>query len=119
MANKQKINEAPTFGEDVVASLRDFVGRREKGETLTVRTVRLDLAPAEYSPEDIKRLRAQLGMSQAIFARLLAVSAKLVQHWEHGERNPQPIARRLLDEIRSDPEHWIAKLKSGRRIATA
>ena len=111
MANKQKINKAWTFGEDVVVSVRDFVGRREKGETLTVRTVGLVLAPTEYSPADIKRLRAQLGMSQAIFARLLAVSAKLVQHWEHGERNPQPIARRLLDEIRSDPEHWIKKLK--------
>ena len=102
-----------------MCSIGAVFGRREKGQTLTVRTVRLDMEPAEYSAQDIKRLRAGLGVSQAVFARLLAVSAKLVQHWEHGERDPQPIARRLLDEIRSDPERWMAKLGSGRHAATA
>jgi putative transcriptional regulator len=116
--NKKRIAEAPTFADDVVASLRDFVRRREKGETLTIRTVKLDLEPAEYSPADIQQLRALLGMSQAVFAKLLAVSAKLVQHWEHGQRSPQPIARRLLDEVRADPERWKAKLNPEQHLAT-
>lgn len=119
MTKKINTRVPSSFGQDVLASLRDFVSHVERGEPITVRTVRLELEPTDYSPEDIKELRQQLGVSQAVFAKLLAVSAKLVQHWEHGERLPQPIARRLLDEIRSDPKRWKAKLRAGMQSAGA
>ena len=106
------IKDADTFGDDVVESLKDFIALRKRGEPITVRTVKLDLEPAAYSPEQIRQLRVGLGVSQAVFAKLLAVSTKLVQHWEHGERLPQPIARRLLDEVRENPGRWKAKLES-------
>ena len=37
-----------------------------------------------------------LRVSQAVFARLLNVSAKTVQSWEQGARQPSESARRLL-----------------------
>lgn len=110
MAKKTSTKESTSFGEDVLASLKDFTERVAKGETITVRTVRLDLEPAKFTAQDVKRLRRALGVSQAVFAKLLAVSAKLVQHWESGEREPSPLARRLMDEVREDPNRWIGKI---------
>ena len=114
MARKNNIEEANSFGEDVLASLKDFAERVAKEETITVRTVRLDLEPAKFTARDVKRLRKSLGVSQAVFAKLLAVSAKLVQHWERGERQPSPLARRLMDEVRDDPNRWIGKIMRDR-----
>jgi DNA-binding transcriptional regulator YiaG len=57
-------------------------------------------------------------VSQAVFARLLAVNVKTVQAWEQGEQPPSGIARRLLDEINQHPSRWIAKLKKAMTTKT-
>jgi putative transcriptional regulator len=119
MAKKDTIKKGATFGDEVVASLRDFTSRIASGETITVRTVRLDLEPAQFTAKDVKKLRHKLGVSQAVFAKLLAVSTKLVQHWESGIRPPSPMARRLLDEVKENPQHWIGKIARGRIAAAA
>jgi DNA-binding transcriptional regulator YiaG len=38
----------------------------------------------------VKKLRTQIGMSQAQFADALGVSQSLVTHWETGRRQPSP-----------------------------
>ncbi len=75
-----------------------------------IRTVTIPV-PGKYSPAAIKKLRASLGMSQAIFAQWIGVSAILVQSWERGVRTPSPLARRLLDTISVNPDAWIASFR--------
>jgi len=107
-------NKPGDVGEEIIAGLQIFRDALRKGKKIekefTVRTVDLNLEPAEYDAEDVLVVRSMLGASQAVFAALLGVSAKTVQSWEQGKQVPKPIARRLLDVIREDPEPWIKKL---------
>lgn len=45
---------------------------------------------------DVASTRAQTGLSQASFARLLGVSVRTLQDWEQGRRAPSGAARTLL-----------------------
>jgi len=47
----------------------------------------------------IKRLRLQLGLTQAELARTLCVHRSLVCHWETGERVPNGPALLLLKQL--------------------
>jgi putative transcriptional regulator len=77
---------------------------------LTVRTYRLPPAPRDYRPDDVKRVRELLGTSQAVLAGFLGVNVNTVRSWEQGKRPPQPIARRFLAEIESDPAYWRRRI---------
>jgi putative transcriptional regulator len=97
-------------GAKIVAAFEEAVAAMRSGEPLekrfTVRTYHVDFTPRAYGPEDVRRVRDLLGMSQAVFARFLGVDANTVRSWEQGNRPPSPIARRFMDEIEADPEHW-------------
>ena len=73
-----------------------------KGE-LTLRTTEVPAPPPEIVAKDVTSLRAKSGMSQAVFARVLNVSTKTVQSWEHGERKPSHAALRMLQILREKP----------------
>ena len=97
-------------GAKIVAALTKFCDTLDAGgrieDHFTVRTVNLNLEPQEYSPEDVKRVRRLLGLSQPLFARFLGVGVKTVRSWEQGARKLSPMARRFLDELTADPEHY-------------
>src|SRR5688572_20554054 len=97
------------FGKAVIASLKEFLSAAERGEPMTTRTVKVNLEPNEYRAQDVKRIRQRMKVSQAMFARLMAVSVKLVQGWEAGTHKPTGPASRLLDEIRIDPQQWLKR----------
>jgi DNA-binding transcriptional regulator YiaG len=107
MPRKMKTGRA---ANDILNSLRELASAIEEGvpleERFTVRTVRIP-EPSTYSPAAVRKLRAELGMSQAVFAELLGVSRVWVQGWERGVRRPSLLARRLLDTIRADPAAWL------------
>ena len=44
---------------------------------------------------------------------MLGVSKVLVQSWEAGVRVPGAMARRVLDEVNREPEHWGAVYWAG------
>src|SRR5947208_3206302 len=69
---------------------------------MTVREVEIP-DPGEYGPAAVKALRGRMGVSVAVFARLVGVTPAQVEHWEQGRRTPAPMARRLLDRIAADP----------------
>ncbi|MBP6676524.1 MAG: helix-turn-helix domain-containing protein [Vitreoscilla sp.] len=48
--------------------------------------------------------RAQVGLSQIDFASLLGVSARTLQDWEQGRRQPTGAAKTLLQVAVSHPE---------------
>jgi putative transcriptional regulator len=67
--------------------------------------------PHQYRPNDVRRLRRELGVSQSVFAQLMGVSTVLVQSWEQGQRIPSRMARRLLEEIAREPRRWASVMK--------
>jgi putative transcriptional regulator len=112
MANRQK---SKSLGDRIIGALKEFAEAVEAGEDLekrfTCRTIRLNLKPRAYSPQLVKKTRQLLGTSQAIFAEFLGVSASAVQDWEQGVKPPHGSACRLMDEIRTNPDYWIRRLK--------
>lgn len=62
------------------------------------------IAPLEtFSSDEIKKIRIETGMTQALFAKYMGVSVKTVEAWEAGKNRPEGAARRLLALTREDP----------------
>ncbi len=60
-------------------------------------------------PDDVKELRAKIGLSQAEFATRFNISIKTLQKWEQGDTKPTGPAVSLLDIISKHPEVFINK----------
>lgn len=98
------------FGQAVLASLRGW----QQGEPLTVRHVATIPQPRARRPNDVKRLRTTtLKVSQAVFARLLGVSPKLVEAWESGRNTPAGPVRRLFELIERNPADFLKRYTKG------
>jgi putative transcriptional regulator len=98
------------IGREIIKDLKELHATLKAGiplrEKYTVRTVRAVPDPGKYEAADVRAIRALVGVSQPVFARMLGVSAALIRSWECGQRKPAPIARRLLDLIRANPSNW-------------
>lgn len=77
------------IGHEILEGLRELK-RGESGRVTHVLSVR--------------RIREGAGLSQAQFARLLAVSVRTLQEWEQGRRAPSGAARTLLLIASRDPK---------------
>src|SRR6476661_3950079 len=99
-------------GRELLAALAEVRAAVLSGDPhhgMTVREVEIP-DPGEYGPAAVKALRATMGVSVAVFARLVGVTPAQVEHWEQGRRVPAPMARRLLDRIAADPAAFLAAL---------
>ncbi len=70
----------------------------------SLRTVSLSPPPKPMSAVAVKKVRASLHASQAVFAHYLNVSTKLVQAWEASRRRPEGPALVLLHIAARRPE---------------
>lgn len=70
----------------------------------SLRTTTLPLPPKSLNARAVKRVRASLHASQAVFARYLNVSTKLVQAWEANRRTPEGPALVLLHIAARQPQ---------------
>ena len=59
--------------------------------------------PEEFSAEEIKKIRNELGMTQVVFAACFGVAKKTVEGWEGGRSRPDGASRRLLSMLKSNP----------------
>lgn len=48
------------------------------------------------TPGDVRSIRADMGVSQSEFARMMSVSVDTLQNWEQGRRKPSGPAAALL-----------------------
>ena len=64
----------------------------------------------KYSALDIKKLRADIGVSQEKFAHMIGVSVDTVQNWEQGRRIPRGPARALLRVFEENPKAVVKAL---------
>jgi putative transcriptional regulator len=103
-------------GAKIVASLERFRDAIEAGTPIersyTVRRVKLDLLTRTFGPDEVKEIRAMMGVSQPIFGQFLGVDVKTVRSWEQGRRVPSGMACRFLEEIQVSPKHWKSRLKA-------
>jgi putative transcriptional regulator len=60
-------------------------------------------AVVEFSPSDIRMIRANFAATQREFAALIGVSRETLRNWEEGRRRPHGPARALLRAIDADP----------------
>jgi putative transcriptional regulator len=76
-------SEVQKFQADLLASVKQM----RRGQSARVTKVKLPAAA---------EARASVGLSQQEFAQLLGVSARTLQDWEQGRREPTGAARTLL-----------------------
>lgn len=57
----------------------------------------------DFTCEEIKAIRKESNMTQAMFASVLGVSKKAVEAWECGQNVPSGPVSRLLSIIETDP----------------
>jgi putative transcriptional regulator len=112
----KKILDEKSIGRWLVEGYKEIAAdldRSQRKETskLTRHHVALNLVPTRYSAKIVKLTRKKLECSQAIFAQFLGVSISAVRNWEQGVNSPEHAARRLMDEIRHDPEYWKGRLR--------
>jgi putative transcriptional regulator len=84
-------SEMQKFQQDLLESVKQM----RTGKAARVTQVRLPTAA---------EARAQVGLSQMDFANLLGVSARTLQDWEQGRREPTGAAKTLLQVAVSHPE---------------
>jgi putative transcriptional regulator len=103
-------------GARIIEGLTEFTEALESGapleRVLTGHTVKLDLKPGRYTPHQVRAIRRLIGASQFVFAEYIGVAVATVRAWEQGTNRPSGAAARLMDEIRSDPAHWRARLRA-------
>lgn len=53
----------------------------------------------EFTPEEIKKLRKRIKLSQPVFAKYINTATSTVKQWEQGTRKPNGVALKLLNII--------------------
>ena len=84
-------SEMAKFQADLLQSVKQM----RRGQAARVTKVKLP---------DAAEARASVGLSQQEFAVLLGVSARTIQDWEQGRREPTGAAKTLLRVAVSHPE---------------
>ncbi len=64
----------------------------------------------EFTPVDVKNIRARTGMSQNEFASAFGISVSTLRHWERGDRTPQGPALVLLNVVAKEPKAVLKAL---------
>jgi putative transcriptional regulator len=88
-------SEMKKFQTDLLESVRQM----RRGQAARVTKVKLP---------DAAQARAKVGLSQQDFAALLGVSARTLQDWEQGRREPTGAARTLLRLVVKNPKALLA-----------
>ena len=111
MKDKKKLSPK---GARIAAALERFRDSIVAGGPVearyTVRRASLNREPLAFGPDQVKQVRASLGLSQPLFSQFLGVDVKTVRSWEQGLRMPSGLACRFLEEILADLDHWRARL---------
>ncbi len=93
--------------DELKASLTEVLDHAQGKITLKSKNVPIPEAPKALPAKEIVRLRKRLGVSQAIFAKLLGVARDTEISWEQGRRTPSGPALRLLEIAERHPEHLV------------
>ncbi len=91
-----------TIYESITKGLTEAI-EHEKG-TIKARSNRVKVEPLVcFDRAEIKAIRRDVKMTQAVFANFLGVSPKTVEAWEAGMNKPSGPASRVLSMLKKDP----------------
>lgn len=86
------------FFDELMTGLNEAV-EIERGTLKGKKTV-YEIQPVKkYDSSQIKQIRVSVGMTQALFADYMGVSAKTVEAWEKGTNRPTGTACRLISML--------------------
>ena len=104
---------------EVLEGLREVrdhcAGRR------TLKTVRVEPRPfQQFTPEAIRGSRDRLDVSRAVFAHMIRVPVRTVEHWEQGRSTPPESAAALILMAQKYPDTFerLASLWPARTSST-
>lgn len=89
--SKRKVMTGEELGEKLLQSVREM--KAGKAARATV-----------ISPNDVAAARLKTGLSQSQFAQALHISARTLQEWEQGRRQPSGAAKALIQIAFKHPE---------------
>jgi DNA-binding XRE family transcriptional regulator len=96
-----------------IAGMEQLVATMDEGgiELVRARHSLRTIAPGPFelptiTSKDVVAARDTLGVSQTVFAKILGVSPQSVRAWEQGTKPPSGAVRRLIGEIRAQPDYW-------------
>ena len=95
MAKKSKATKASMSGEELGLKLLGAVREMKAGMKARTNVV---------TPNEVAAARLQTGLSQAQFAKALHISARTLQEWEQGRRQPSGAAQALIQIAYRHPE---------------
>jgi putative transcriptional regulator len=75
----------------------------------TVRDARVEPPPA-YDAQGVQVVREKMGLSQAVFAKVLNSSPETVKAWEQGKRVPDGMALALLHVADEHPQALLSRV---------
>lgn len=82
---------------------------------ITAREARV-VPPPEYTPERVRHVRDNMGLSQPVFASALNVSDSTVRAWEQGKRRPEGASLRLLELAEREPGSFLRTIRTTARV---
>ncbi len=93
--------------DELKDSLNEALDHARGKITLKTKNVPIPEPPKPRPAKEIVRIRKSLGVSQAVFARVLGVARDTEISWEQGRRKPSGPALRLLEIAERHPEHLV------------
>ncbi len=87
-----------TLFEDLKQGLEEAIDYEKGTQEAKIKT--MVIHPVKnYSNKEIRKIRMNSGMTQAVFASYMGVSVKTVEAWENGRTHPTGPAFRLLEVL--------------------
>ncbi len=102
--SRRSKRKGSALGRRLVRSLNDALAHARGKLDLPSYTVTV---PEQV---DVGKVRHQLGLSQAAFARMFGLDVTALHAWEQGRRRPQRAARVLLAVIAKEPQAVLRAL---------
>ena len=102
-----------SFGERLIQSAKQAKAHSAGKKRLRANIIEILPIP-DYDPQQIKDIRARLGLTQGLMGGIVGVSTKTVEAWEIGYRRPSSSAMRVLAELDTNPNYLekIARVES-------
>ena len=84
-----------SFGEKLIKSAKQAEAHSAGKKKMRSNIIEILPIP-NYKPQQIKSIRARLGLTQSLMGGIVGVSTKTVEEWEIGYRRPSSSAMRIL-----------------------
>ena len=97
-----------SFGEKLIQSAKQAEAHSAGKKKLRTNVIEILPIP-NYGPQQIRDIRARLGLTQGLMGGIIGVSIKTIEAWELGYRRPSSSAMRLLAELDTNP-HYFNKI---------